>query len=94
MFSKSLSISLVLSLLLGPISVLADGNFTAFLSQYVSALQSAGFSGIANALEAINGTTVGEQLLSRLANTTSNYTVFVPDNDAGTFYLCYIDSLR
>ncbi|KAF9471118.1 FAS1 domain-containing protein [Pholiota conissans] len=82
MFLKSLSISLVLSLLLGPISVLADGNFTAFLSQYVSALQSAGFSGIANALEAINGTTVGEQLLSRLANTTNNYTVFVPDNDA------------
>ena len=59
----------------------AQDNTTAFLTQLTDALNGAGLTSLASAIQTVAGTTTGQSLLSILANGTTA-TVFAPTNNA------------
>ncbi|KAF8961176.1 hypothetical protein BDZ97DRAFT_1760146 [Flammula alnicola] len=85
MLITALPLSLLLPLLLSPVQAQdqnsTSSNSSAYVTDFVSALESAGYSELANTLPKINGTTVGDQLFSQLSS-GRNFTLFAPDNTA------------
>ncbi|KJA17642.1 hypothetical protein HYPSUDRAFT_70515 [Hypholoma sublateritium FD-334 SS-4] len=80
-------LSFVLPLFLGSVQAQDSGqnssssNSSAYITQWVSALQSTGFNGFADTLTKINGTSPAMELFSQLAS-GRNFTVFAPDDSA------------
>lgn len=60
----------------------AQNQNATYVAGLLNALNSAGLTTLASAVGAINSTSVGSQLLGQLSNTTHNYTVFAPNNEA------------
>ncbi|KAF8950725.1 FAS1 domain-containing protein [Flammula alnicola] len=85
MLFTALPLSLLLPLLLSPVQAQdqnsTSSNSSAYVTDFISALESAGYSEVASTLPKINGTTVGNQLFSQLSS-GRNFTLFVPDNTA------------
>lgn len=76
------------SLLLALAATLAaaqNNQNSTYVSGLIQALNTAGLTTLASAVGAVNQTTVGSQLLSRLSNQSQNFTVFAPNNDACKF---------
>ncbi|KIP05780.1 hypothetical protein PHLGIDRAFT_107813, partial [Phlebiopsis gigantea 11061_1 CR5-6] len=62
-------------------AVSARAQNTTFLDGLVTALQGAGLTELVNVAAAVNGTSVGQSLLTNLTSGDA-YTIFAPDNDA------------
>ncbi|KAF8629525.1 hypothetical protein AX15_003398 [Amanita polypyramis BW_CC] len=71
-------LSFWLAIALAPVLVSAQ-NLT-FIAGFIDSLLTLGYSDFAQALIRVNGTTVGDEILSLLPN--GNFTVFVPSNQA------------
>lgn len=71
-----------LALALTATFVNAQNQNATYVAGLLQTLNSAGLTTLASAVGAINSTNVGSQLLGQLSNTTHNYTVFAPNNDA------------
>lgn len=62
----------------------AQNQNSTYVSGLIQALNTVGLTTLASAVGAVNSTTAGSQLLSRLSNQSQNFTVFAPNNDACT----------
>lgn len=89
MLLTSFPLSLALPLFFNPALTFGQGQNSSspsnpsYAAQFISALQSAGFTGLADALTTVNGTPAATELLSQLSS-GKNFTVFAPNNQAGT----------
>jgi uncharacterized surface protein with fasciclin (FAS1) repeats len=73
---------LLLALTASVVNAQDNQNSSTYVSGLINTLNNAGLNTLASAVGAVNSTSVGSQLLSKLSNTSQNYTVFAPNNDA------------
>jgi len=82
-FATPLSLLPLLLPFLSPVH--AQDNITSYVQDWLSTLQGAGFTGLADTLTRINETTPGQALFSELSS-GRNFTVFAPNNEAGVLF--------
>lgn len=81
-----LPVSLILPLTFFLAQVTAQSQNATFIEAFLNELTSLGFNQLANVTMVINQTTVGQQLLSRLSNST--FTIFAPTDAACKCFAC------
>ena len=59
-----------------------DNQNATYVSGLLDTLNNAGLTTLASAVGAVNSTDAGSQLLAKLSNQSTNYTIFAPNNDA------------